>query len=88
MLALPGQGPIYIILDALDECPNTSGIPSARMQVLDLLKDVVGLQLANLHICLTSRPEIDIRAALERYMTNHDSCCNTLSKNNPSKNPL
>ncbi len=65
MLALPGQGPTYVILDALDECPNTSGIPSARKQLLDLLKDLVGLQLSNLHICLTSRPEIDIRAALE-----------------------
>jgi hypothetical protein len=65
MLVLPGQGPIYIILDALDECPNTSGIPSARKQVLDLLKDLVGLQLSNLHICVTSRPEIDIRATLE-----------------------
>ncbi|KAI9449211.1 ankyrin repeat-containing domain protein [Lactarius psammicola] len=65
MLTLPGQGPIYIILDALDKCPNTSGIPSARKQVLDLLKDLVGLQLSDLHICLTSRPEIDIQAALE-----------------------
>ncbi len=65
MLALPGQGPTYIILDALDECPNTSGIPSCRKQVLDLLKDLVGLQLPNLHICVTSRSEIDIRAALE-----------------------
>ncbi|KAH9022679.1 hypothetical protein EDB85DRAFT_367358 [Lactarius pseudohatsudake] len=65
MLALPGQGPIYIILDALDECPNTSGIPPARRQVLDLTKDLVGLQLPNLHICITSRPENDIRAALE-----------------------
>ena len=72
MLALPGQGPIYIILDALDECPKTSGIPSARKQVLDFLKDLVGLQLSNLHvcvtslhICVTSRPETDIRAALE-----------------------
>jgi len=65
MLALPGQGPIYIILDALDECPNTSGIPSPRKQVLDLLKDLVGLRLSNLHICLTSRPEVDIQAALE-----------------------
>ncbi|KAH9010035.1 hypothetical protein EDB84DRAFT_1280103 [Lactarius hengduanensis] len=65
MLALPGQGPIYIILDALDECPNTSGIPPARRQVLDLIKDLVGLQLPNLHICITSRPEIDIRSALE-----------------------
>ena len=65
MLALPDQVPVYIILDALDECPNTSGIPSAREQVLDFLKDLVGLWLPNLHICATSRPEIDIRSALE-----------------------
>jgi hypothetical protein len=65
MLALPGQGPIYIILDALDECPNMFGIPPARRQVLDLLKDLVGLRLPDLHICVTSRPEIDIRTALE-----------------------
>ncbi|KAH9014779.1 hypothetical protein EDB84DRAFT_1635584 [Lactarius hengduanensis] len=65
MLMIPGQGPIYIILDALDECPNTSGIPPARKQVLNLIKDLVGLRLSHLHICLTSRPEIDIRAALE-----------------------
>ena len=65
MLALPGQAPVYIILDALDECPNSSGIPSARKQVLDLLKDLVSLQLPGLHLCVTSRPEIDIRVALE-----------------------
>ncbi|KAF8264703.1 hypothetical protein EI94DRAFT_437214 [Lactarius quietus] len=28
--------PTYIILDALDECPNTSGIPTSRGHVLDL----------------------------------------------------
>ena len=65
MLALPGQGPVYIILDAIDECPNSSGIPSARKQVLDFLKDLVGFRLSNLHICVTSRPEIDIRTTLE-----------------------
>ena len=65
MLALPGQSPIYIILDALDECPNTSGLPSARKQVLDFLKDLVDLSLTSLHLCLTSRPEIDIRLVLE-----------------------
>ena len=65
MLALSDPGPIYIVLDALDECPNTFGIPSPRKQVLDLLKDLVGLQLSDLHICVTSRPEIDIRVALE-----------------------
>ena len=68
MLALPDQGPVYIILDALDECsnsPNTSGLRSAREEVLDFLKDLVDLQLPNLHICVTSRPELDIRTTLE-----------------------
>ena len=68
MLALPEQVPVFIILDALDECPNTSKIPSAREEVLGFLKDLVGLQLSNLHICVTSRPEIDIRAVLEDLM--------------------
>ena len=34
MLDLPGQIPTYIILDALDECPNNTGTPSARERVL------------------------------------------------------
>ena len=61
MLTLPDQRPIYLIMDALDESPNTSGIPSARERVLQLLKELVNLRLPNLHICVTSRPEIDIR---------------------------
>jgi hypothetical protein len=48
-------------MDALDESPNTSGIPSARERVLRLLEELVDLHLPNLHICVTSRPEIDIR---------------------------
>ena len=59
------QGPIYITLDALDEGPNDSGIPTARKRVLDLLKDLVGFQLSNLHFCITSRPEVDVQVALE-----------------------
>ena len=69
MLELPGQGPIYIIIDALDECPNTSGLPTAREKVLDLVEELVELQLANVHICVTSRPEINIRTVLEPLTT-------------------
>ena len=65
MLSLPGQGPIYIIIDALDECPDVSGTPSAREEVLQLLEELVGLKLPNLHLCVASRPEIDIRKTLE-----------------------
>ncbi|KAH9031128.1 hypothetical protein EDB85DRAFT_1383471 [Lactarius pseudohatsudake] len=64
MLTITDQRPIYIILDALDECPNSSGIPSPREQVVALVKDLVNLRLPHLHICVTSRPEFDIRATL------------------------
>ena len=64
MLTLPEKGPVYLIMDALDECPDTSGVPSAREQVLDLVKELVSLQLTGLHICVTSRPEVDISDAL------------------------
>jgi hypothetical protein len=65
MLILNTQGPTYIILDALDECPKTSTIPPPREEVLDFVEDLVGLQLPNLHLCVTSRPEPDIQAVLE-----------------------
>lgn len=65
MLSLPNQGSIYIIIDALDECPNASGIPSAREQVLQLVRDLAHLRLPNLYLCVTSRPEVDIRTILE-----------------------
>jgi hypothetical protein len=64
MLTIPDQSPIYIILDALDECPNSYGIPSPRAQVLILIKQLIDLRLPHLHICVTSRPEFDIRATL------------------------
>jgi len=64
MLTLPSQGPVYLIMDAIDECPNISGIPSAREQVLDLITSLVGL-LPNIRVCVTSRPEVDIKAAFE-----------------------
>ena len=66
MLAIEGQGPTYIILDALDECPITSSIPSPREEVLELVEDLVRLHLPNVHICFTSRPEPDIQIVLER----------------------
>jgi hypothetical protein len=64
MLLLPDQRPIHLIIDALDESPNTSGIPSPRERVLELVKELVELGLSHLHICVTSRPEIDIQDVL------------------------
>ena len=75
LLNLPGQAPVYLIIDALDECPNTS-LPSQREQVLVLLEDLVDAKLPNLRICVTSRPETDIKSILEpltfRSISLHD----------------
>jgi hypothetical protein len=70
MLTMPDQCPIYLIMDTLDECSNISGIPSPRNQVLQLVKELVNLHIPNLHICITSRPEVDLRDVLEP-LTSH-----------------
>ena len=64
MLDLPGQDPVYIIVDALDECPNNTETPSAREKVLDFVEDLVESNHPNLFICITSRPEQDITTIL------------------------
>ena len=65
VLKVPRQAPIFLVVDALDECPNTSSLSSPREEVLTLLEDLIDSQLANLRICVTSRPEADIKPILE-----------------------
>ena len=76
MLTLESEQPTYIILDALDECPIISSIPSPRDELLEFVAELVNLPLPNLHICVTSRLEHDIQAVLEHLpllpVTLHD----------------
>ena len=76
LIKLPGLAPVYLIVDALDECPNTSDIPSPRAEVLKLLEELIDSQFPNLRICVTSRPEIDIKEVLDplifRSVSLHD----------------
>ena len=65
MLSLPKQGPVYIILDAVDECPNFPGRPSARGEILEFIGELVDLRHPHVHLCVASRPEMDIRTVLE-----------------------
>jgi hypothetical protein len=55
----------YIVIDAIDECPNTSGFPTAREKVLEFVEGLIDLQLPHLRICVASRPEVDIKRILE-----------------------
>lgn len=70
MLTCPGQAPIYIIVDGVDECPKSSGRLFPRDKVLMLVKELVGFGLPNLHICVTSRPEVDIKTIIQP-LTSH-----------------
>jgi hypothetical protein len=65
LLGLPGLAPVYLIVDALDECSNASAVPSSRAEVLSLLEDLIKFRFPNLRICVTSRPETDIKDVLE-----------------------
>jgi hypothetical protein len=76
LLKLPRQASVYLIIDALDECSNTSAMPSPREEVLTLLEQLVESRITNLHLCITSRPEPDIKTVLEpltfRSISIHD----------------
>ena len=69
MLKASGPVPIYLIIDALDECPNSTKLPPPRERVLELVEKLIKLNLPNLHLCITSRPEVDIRVSLEPLTT-------------------
>jgi hypothetical protein len=76
ILEVPEQAPVYLVVDGLDECPNSPDLPSPREEVLMLFEDLVNSRFSNLRICATSRPEIDIKIALEpltfRSVSLHD----------------
>ena len=78
MLAVADSGPVYLIMDALDECPNDSGMPSSREKVLMTVQELVEFKHPTLRLCVTSRPEYDIRTTLEPLATQqvslHDEC--------------
>ncbi len=64
LLEVPGQPPVYLIIDALDECSNTSAMPSPREEVLNFVEQLIESRLTNLRLCVTSRPETDIKIVL------------------------
>jgi hypothetical protein len=65
LLNLPGLAPVYLIVDALDECPKPSVVRSPRAEVLRLITELVEAKNQNLRMCVTSRPEPDIKNVLD-----------------------
>ncbi|KAJ5635470.1 uncharacterized protein N7484_008783 [Penicillium longicatenatum] len=56
---IPEKGQVYLVFDALDECPN-NGDPNERESLLALLMDLLERHNNKIHILATSRPESDI----------------------------
>jgi hypothetical protein len=73
LLNLPGQAPVYLVVDALNECPRTS---PPHGDVLNLIVELINSQIPNLRICVTSRPDTDIMDVLDplffRSVSLHD----------------
>ncbi len=61
MLKVLVQEPAYIVVDALDECPGTPGLPSPRANLLGLFRKLINLHIPNLHVCILSHldPEVE-----------------------------
>jgi hypothetical protein len=56
---------VFILVDALDECPRNTG----REELLDLIRDIKSWSLSNLHLLVTSRREPDIKEAIMPLLT-------------------
>jgi hypothetical protein len=59
---------VYIVLDALDEFPESSGYLS-RLDLLDQIKNLVERGSDKLHVLVTSRKEQDIDSSLAHRVT-------------------
>jgi ankyrin repeat protein len=61
MLKILLQEPTYIVVDALDECPGTPGLPSSRATLLGLIRELINRHITNLRICVLSdlHPEVE-----------------------------
>ena len=57
---------VWIVLDAIDECKTRKGNQTEGL--LSWIRGLLDSELRNVHLLVTSRPEQDIKAALEVRM--------------------
>jgi hypothetical protein len=67
LLKLRGHAPVYLVIDALDECSNTPAISSPRAKILELIAELIESESSfpKLRVCVTSRSDSDIKFVLD-----------------------
>jgi hypothetical protein len=63
--AFHGFSNVYIVLDALDECPAEG---KYREALFESLGRIIKIEPPNLHLICTSREESDIKAAFDTFL--------------------
>lgn len=63
-------GEVWIVLDALDECQTRKEYPAGGL--LPWIEHLLGSQQTNVHLLVTSRPEQDIKLAIETWARKQD----------------
>jgi hypothetical protein len=64
---IPDDNQVYLVFDALDECPTELDHTRERASLLFLITDLLEKHSDKVHIIATSRPEKDITKALGRF---------------------
>ncbi|KAJ7691803.1 hypothetical protein B0H17DRAFT_1200919 [Mycena rosella] len=62
---LAASGDVFVVIDALDECPGGA----QRAEMLKYLERLTKIDRSQLHLLITSRPEADIRSYMVRMKT-------------------
>jgi hypothetical protein len=81
-LSLVTHGRRWQVLSVPTHPDSESDFKNCARKVLGVLEKLLDLDLPNLRICVTSRPEVDIRDTLERRASHHMSLHDESGQNN------
>lgn len=69
-----GFNETFIILDALDECEDATGLKD-RTGILQCLREILGWRFGTLHVIVTSRPEKELEDFLQPLLNPDERIC-------------
>jgi hypothetical protein len=62
---IAAHGCVFIVADALDECPGVTAAQDERQLVSETLEEIISWQLDSLHLMITSRKIADLESMID-----------------------